>query len=191
MYSNKDIFIEETTLNNNVELVDISVNNPVNYMDEHLYLTDMPDHFSDYGLSKVLNVRHEVIHIKHIMTEVFVRKTIDIQKYLDKLNITLFDYITILTNRLRHIHKFTRQYTMNVNNVVKDKRNSFFRTLELLKGHNICIVLDFDGVVTSSKFKQLYELCCQRCRVEICSANPTITPEWFDKRGYTVSKNIE
>ena len=38
------------------------------------YLTDIPQDVEKYGFCKTLAVRREVIHIKHIFTEVFVRK---------------------------------------------------------------------------------------------------------------------
>jgi hypothetical protein len=41
-----------------------------------------------------------------------------------------------------------------------------------------------------NSFKELYELCCQRGVVHICSANPTITEEWFVKRGLTLPDKI-
>ena len=50
------------------------------------YLTDIPQYVEKYGFCKTLAVRREVIHIKHIFTELFVRKTIDIQKFLNKID---------------------------------------------------------------------------------------------------------
>lgn len=44
---------------------------------EESYLTNIPEDVSKYGINKVLLVRHEIIHIKHILTEIFVRKSIN------------------------------------------------------------------------------------------------------------------
>ena len=151
-------------------------------MDETKYLTGMPDNITEYGFCKVLAVRREVIHVKHIMTEVFHRKTIPIEKYLEKLEISLFDYMTYITHRLRRIHHFSRQYVQNPEAIVKQARDRFFPTLELLGGFNKIVVLDFDGVTTENNFKELYKLCVERENVYICSANPTVTKEWFIKR---------
>jgi hypothetical protein len=151
-------------------------------MSEGNYLTNIPKNANDYGFCKTLAVRREVIHIKHIFTEVFVRKTIDIEKYLNKLDISLFEYMEIMTNRIRNVHYFSRLYDNNCNDIVKKDRDRFFPTLELLKGLNNLIALDFDGVTTENKFKELYELCCDRENVQICTANPTVTNDWFDKR---------
>ena len=51
-------------------------------------------------------------------------------------------------------------------------------------------MLDFDGVVTKNKFRDLYNLCIKRGNVHICSANPLITPDWFVSKGLEIPKNI-
>lgn len=154
------------------------------------YLTNIPVSVNQYGFCKTLAVRREVIHIKHIFTEIFVRKTIDIEKYLNKLDISLFEYMEVMTNRIRNVHYFSRDYNHYCNRIVKSDRDKFFPTMELLEGLNKLIVLDFDGVTTENKFRELYELCCNRENVEICTANPTVSNEWFDKKGMTRPKNI-
>jgi hypothetical protein len=154
------------------------------------YLTNIPQEIEVYGFCKTLVVRREVIHIKHIFTEIFVRKTIDIQKYLDKINWSLFDYMEYMTNRLRKIHHFNRDYINNINEIVKSDRDRFFPTLELYKGLNCIIILDFDGVVTEKSFTELYKLCIERCRTEICSANPEIKDSWFDIRNLKLPNKI-
>lgn len=159
-------------------------------MSEGNYLTNIPDNVNTFGFCKTLAVRREVIHIKHIFTEVFTRKTIDIEKYLNKLNITLFEYMEIMTNRIRKVHYFSRLYDQNCNDIVKKDRDRFFPTMELLQGLSILIVLDFDGVTTANKFKELYELCCERENVQICTANPTVNNEWFDNHKMTRPNNI-
>lgn len=159
-------------------------------MSEDNYLTNIPDSVNAFGFCKTLAVRREVIHIKHIFTEVFTRKTIDTEKYLSKLDITLFEYMEIMTNRIRKVHYFSRLYDNNCNDIVKKDRDRFFPTMELLEGLNKLIVLDFDGVTTANKFKELYELCCERENVQICSANPIVNYEWFDKHNMTRPNSI-
>ncbi len=159
-------------------------------MDETKYLTNIPKIVEEYGFCKTLLVRHEVIHIKHIFTEIFVRKSINIEGYLDKLELSLFDYMEIMTNRLRKIHHFTRTYQNDCDRIVKQRRDSFFGNFELYQGLNKVIILDFDGVTTCNKFKPLYEFCYSRSRVEICSANPTITKSWFKNRDMSLPNNI-
>ncbi|MFW6247041.1 MAG: hypothetical protein ACOC22_02600 [bacterium] len=154
------------------------------------YLTNIPQNIDKYGFCKVLVVRREVIHIKHIFTEVFVRRTIDIQKYLDKIGWSLFGYMEYITNRLRRIHYFSREYVNNINEIVKADRDKFFPTIQLYKGLNNVIVLDFDGVVTKNSFNELYKLCIERCRVEICSANPGIKESWFEVRNLPLPNKI-
>lgn len=155
------------------------------------YLTDLPHIDSVYGLNKVLFVRKESIHLKHILTEIFVRKTIDIYKYLNVTGQSLFDYVEIMTNRFRTIYKFPRAIDNDMNDIVNHSWSRFFPSIELCRNLNTTVVLDFDGVVTEKNFSELYELCIQRCgSVQICSANPTITNEWFIKRGLTLPNKI-
>ena len=151
-------------------------------MIENSYLTDVPQEVAKYGFCKVLAVRREVIHIKHILTEVFIRKSIDIEAMLIKINYDLAKYMKVITQRLRNIHHFDRAFICNVDDIIKKDRRNFFPAIQLMEGLSNVIVLDFDGVVTEKKFEQLYELCLSRCKTVICSANPTITIEWFDKR---------
>ncbi|MBF0553768.1 MAG: hypothetical protein HQK96_04340 [Nitrospirae bacterium] len=155
------------------------------------YLTDIPQDVEKYGFCKTLAVRREVIHIKHIFTEVFVRKTIDIQKYLDEIGWSLFDYMKYMTNRLRKVHYFSREYINNINEIVKaDRDRFFFPTIQLYNGLNCVIALDFDGVVTESSFYELYKLCIDRCKTEICSANPEIKSSWFEVRNLALPNKI-
>lgn len=159
-------------------------------MNENSYLTNMPDFLSEYGICKVLAVRREIIHIKHIFTELFVRKTIDLQQYLGYLDMSLFEYMEIMTNRIRNVHHFSRNYTNSCNDIVKYDRDRFFPVIELLKGLDVVVVLDFDGVVTSKSFNNLYNFCIERSRVEICSANPTISEEYFKKNNLPLPAKI-
>lgn len=146
------------------------------------YLTDIPQEMDKHGLCKTLLVRNETIHLKHILTEIFVHKTIDISKYLDYLKYSWFDYMEYFTNRLRKMYKLDRNYRADINKVVKGSRSHFFPLIELHSGLDNVIVLDFDGVTTEKQFKDLYLLCVSRCTTYVCSANPTVTMEWFDKK---------
>jgi hypothetical protein len=154
------------------------------------YLTDILQFVEDYGFCKTLAVRREVIHIKHILTEIFVRKTIDIEKYLKVLDMTLFEYLEYITVRLRHIHYFSREYKNDINEIVKNDRDKFFPTLELYKGLNNIVALDFDGVITENSFNKLYELCIERCMTVICTANPTVNTDYFTKRNMLLPHKI-
>lgn len=154
------------------------------------YLTNIPQEIEELGFCKVLAVRKEVIHIKHVFTEIFVNKTIDIVSYLDDIDWSLFQYLEYMTNRLRKIHHFSREYRNDINQIVKTKEDGFFPTLDLYNGLNNLIILDFDGVVTDKQFKYLYDLCLERNRTVISSANPTITESWFNKRWYDLPNEI-
>ena len=154
------------------------------------YLTDVPQSVEQYGFCKTLVVRREVIHIKHILTEVFVRKSIDISPYLDKIGWTLFDYMEYMTNRLRLVHKLSRKYRHDVNEIIKSDRDRFFPTINLYTGLNNAIILDFDGVITKLSFKGLYHLCTKRCKTIVCTGNPTVSESWFVSRGYTIPDRI-
>jgi hypothetical protein len=154
------------------------------------YLTNIPQSIEKYGLCKTLAVRHETIHLKHILTETFVRKSINLENYLNKINLSVYDYVEHITNRMRRIHYFNRNYTNDINQIVKSDRTNFFPTFELYKGLNNLIVLDFDGVVTETSFYELYKLCIGRGKVEICSANPTVENSWFINRNLPTPNRI-
>lgn len=144
-------------------------------MDDSKYLTGIPQEVEEFGLCKTLLVRREVIDLKHIMTEIFVRKTIDVSKLLDVIGYDLFMYMEFLTGRLRRIHHFSRDYQRNFDAIVKTADNSFFPKVDLYSGLDVIIALDFDGTVTKNSFEPLYRLCMERGRVEIITANPTVT----------------
>lgn len=158
-----------------------------------MYLTNIPELNISLGFPKILAVRRELIHIKHIFTETFVRKTIDIEKLLSEVNWSLFRYMEFMTNRIRKIHHFSREYNQDLNSIVKHSRDKFFPTIDLYTGLNIAIVLDFDGVVTKNSFKELYGICALKSvygdynsyvDLIICSGNPSVNKEWFDNKEY-------
>lgn len=156
------------------------------------YLTGMPEEIQKYGFSKTLLVRKEVIHIKHILTEVFVRKTIDIDSILATIHWSKDKWLEHLINRMRSIHHLSRNYTNNLDDIVKLNRDRLFPFIELIKHEDVSsiIALDFDGTVTSNKFHPLYELCLDRCKTVICTANPTVTDDWFIKKGLSLPHKI-
>ena len=154
------------------------------------YLTNIPQDMDKYGFCKTLIVRREIIHIKHIFTEIFIRKTIDIQKHLDSIGWSLFDYIEYMTKRIRIIHHFSRNYTNKLNDIVKHNDDHFFPDVELYCGLNKVIALDFDGVITKNSFSKLYKLCIDRCDTVVCSGNPTIKESWFEVRNLPLPLKI-
>ena len=145
------------------------------------YLTNLPPGLEDLGLCKTFLVRRETINIKHIMTEIFVRKTYPINQLLDRLSMTPYDYMEYMTNRLRHIYKFQRTFRCDsVEELIRSRKNHFFPQIEMYKGlHNI-IVLDFDGTTTKMP-AWLYNLCVDRAETHICTGNPTVSYDWWDK----------
>lgn len=159
-------------------------------MDDNDYLVDIPQENESWGLCKVLLCRREAIHIKHLFTEVFIRKSINIDEELDFLGMSYFDYTALLTNRLRKIYKISREYSWCMNEIVNFDRQRFFPSIESMQQLKTKIILDFDGVITKSSFKELYELCIQRCETVVCSANPTITNDWFIKNNLSLPHGI-
>ncbi len=145
------------------------------------YLVDIPILAGEKGISKVLLVRHEVIEIKHIFTEIFHRKGIDIEATLEPLNISLFQYMHYMTNRLRRLHKLDR-FVEDPNVIVNYDYKSFFKYLELAKRvGSTRVILDFDGVITSKKFRDLYSLIYERTNIFVCTANPEVNEDRFEK----------
>jgi hypothetical protein len=124
------------------------------------YLTNMPtDIINQYGLSKVLLTRRETIYLKHVLKNVFMYGTEDeLKEKLDMMQFkSLFQYFTFVTDKLRSIYKLPREYQVeNADDIVKRKRNSFFKMLELYKDLKPVIILDFDKTITNKKFHSLY-----------------------------------
>lgn len=145
------------------------------------YLTNIPQELEKYGFCKTMIVRRDLIHIKHIFTEIFQRKTLDhyLKDLLTYLQLDMFDYMEIMTRIIRKTFLYSREYKHEINSITKEKRNSFFKDIELRKGLNNIITLDFDGTVTSNKFTELYKLCCEREITYIVTANPTVENKWF------------
>lgn len=159
-------------------------------MNNDYYLTNIPQDMEKHGLCKTLLVRNESIHLKHILTEIFIRYTVDLEALLRLLEWDYKNYMEYFTNRMRRIYKISRDYKGDFNEIVKSDRKKFFPVIELLKGNKNVIVLDFDGVTNEKSFRELYNLCIVRCKTVICSANPLITEEWFTKRGYKLPDKI-
>jgi len=145
------------------------------------YLQNIPTAAGEVGLAKVLLVRHEMIELKHIFTEIFHRESVDFDKILDYVGMTQFNYMKAMTTRMRRLHKIAR-FKDDPNKIIQYDFKSFFKYLDLAKTvGKTKIILDFDGVVTSKKFAPLYELCLDRARTEICTANPEVTEERFNR----------
>lgn len=161
----------------------------MNNLNSYEYLTNIPQEMEKYGLCKTFIVRKEVIHIKHILSEIFVKKSININKYLNYLDWSLFDYMEYMTNQLRKVHYFSREFNNTIDSIIKCNRK-FFPFIDITKGLYTLITLDFDGVITEKSFKELYHLCIERNETVVCSANPTIDDNWFKNRCYVVPNKI-
>ncbi|MFW5847493.1 MAG: hypothetical protein ACOCVF_01050 [bacterium] len=159
---------------------------------EIAYLTNIPNRNKVYGLCKTMMVRKEVIHLKHILTEIFVRKTILIEEMLGVLNLNLFQYMEIITNKLRRVHKISREYEESFNRIIKTSNDSITRQLNLFQQLNGKLVFDFDGVLTDKNFIRLYLYFHDKFNIKtiVCSGNPTITSEWFIKRNLPLPTKI-
>lgn len=156
------------------------------------YLQNMPQELSKYGLCKTLYTRWETIRIKHVLTDVFVKKKIDINDfYLMLLNLDLDfpDYISFLINQLRKLYKITRKFDCDINSI--NKNISLFSNLDAYKSLNNVIVLDFDGVITKRSFKFLYDILYGKCKIIVCTANPVVTNDWFINHDFKVPFKIE
>lgn len=114
------------------------------------YLQDIPEETSNYGFQKVLLVRREIIHLKHIKKEVFQTKSVDIRKYLKLLKMSLFDYIEHLSQRERLIFHINRDYKLQNINYVVSLGESYSQCLKLysnLKDWEILVNKDSEILV--------------------------------------------
>lgn len=124
------------------------------------YLTNMPsDIVNDYGLSKTLMTRRETIYMKHVFKNIFIYgNEDDLLEKLKNLNMSLFKYMEFCTNKLRGIYKISRNYKIDdVNKIVKQNRESFFKTFEIYEPLKPIVILDFDKTITNKKFHNIYK----------------------------------
>ena len=142
------------------------------------YLTNMPtDVINTYGLAKTLLTRRETIYLKHVFKNVFMYGTEE--ELIPKLEMmqfkSLFQYMTFITDKLRSIYKYPREFQVkDADKFVKQRRTAFIEMLEMYKGLNPVIILDFDRTITNKKFHSLYNYIIDDYRVIINSANPSL-----------------
>ena len=143
---------------------------------QNTYLTNMPTNICNkYGLTKTLLTRRETIYFKHIMKNLFIYgNEEELNEKLQMLQFkSLFQYIGFLTNKLRAIYKIPREYYFeDVDKIVKQRRESFFKMLELYRDLNPIIILDFDRTITNKRLHPLYNYIINDFNVIINSANP-------------------
>jgi len=143
---------------------------------QNTYLTNIPTNICNkYGLTKTLLTRRETIYFKHIMKNLFIYgNEEELNEKLQMLQFkSLFQYIGFLTNKLRAIYKIPREYYFeDVDKIVKQRRESFFKMLELYRDLNPIIILDFDRTITNKRLHPLYNYIINDFNVIINSANP-------------------
>jgi len=162
-------------------------------IDQEKYLTDIDkkldhDTLVKHGLHKTLLVRRESIHWKHVFTEVFIRKTVDIG-ILKAMRIDLLRYVEIMTNRLRSIYKINREYHYenDTDDIINTTKKTFFTYLDLFKNcKDARLILDFDGVITNKHIQSIWNILFDKMNIIVCSANPTVSKEWFINRNIKV-----
>jgi hypothetical protein len=137
------------------------------------YLTNMPsDVLNNYGLTKTLLTRRETIFLKHVLKNTFVYGS---EKEFEEILTTLkfkspFEYMSYMTNRLRGIYKLPRHYAVeNVDDIVKQSRHSFFKTIELYAKVDPVFVLDYSSVVMNKQFHPVYTHLAKNFRTIIVS----------------------
>jgi len=160
-------------------------------MQECYYLTGLPTELlNDQGLTKTLLTRRETIYLKHILKNIFIYgNENELKNKLDMLQMpSLFEYIGFITNKLRAVYKYPREYTVDdADELVKQRRESFFKTLELYEPLKPIVILDFDRTVTNEKFHSLYRYLIDGYKVIINSANPQmeVIIQYLDKHNLT------
>ncbi len=150
-----------------------------------MYLKDIPISAKDYGLCKILVVRQESIHLKHIFAEIFVKKSISIESMLSNIEMTIFDYMEIMTEKFRKIYHLNREFECKFEDLIKQgKSHNLFEVLNTFSGLNNLIVLDYDGVITDYYFQK--EFFPRFDKVTVCSANPNIKRSYFEQNNLSV-----
>ena len=155
------------------------------------YLTNIPAEASEYGLDKVLAVRRESIHLKHIFTEVFERKTIPLESMLRKANINLFDYMAVMTSRFRKIYHFNREYECdNFKDLTTDHSAELFEQIAIYKGLQNVLVVSYE-VINEYNFQNMfYNRLAGDLKVIVLS-NKSLPEDWFNKRHMAPAQVIQ
>ncbi len=97
------------------------------------YLKEIPEELVEKGLSKVLFVRREVIHLKHIL-----------KILLDGDSYDLSSFINIYYKNLQKLHKITRSYNVPISKILSTKKDKFYDYLNLFEGLSPIVYVDKD-----------------------------------------------
>jgi len=136
--------------------------NPSDNNKEKYYLSfdvlprEVEKELTQLGIPKLLFVRNETIHVKHLLKEVFVKKNQDYLKYVLKYS-DLVEYATFMTNRIRRIFKFPRIIDVLPSEINKDAYKNFYRMFfqHLREEFKLAVCIDFDHTIT--KFPEFYK----------------------------------
>lgn len=153
------------------------------------YLTDFPDGLEKYGFDKILLVRWESIHIKHILTEVLVRRTVNVD-YIQYMFGSVEAYAEYITNRLRTVFKLSRKTTHKAKDILSLRKDNLFDLIELYRGVKCRVLVDFDGTITTKKFQAFLPYLAKKTHYEVLTANPMVTQDWFVKKGLPLPAKI-
>ena len=96
------------------------------------YLTDLPEYLNQHGLSKVLLVRSETIHLKHILTVLQQSLAID----------DLHTFMSEFTYQFRKLYNISRDYDYPIHSILDCHRNKFDEMYDMLRFFNPIIYID-------------------------------------------------
>ena len=173
-------------------------------MKKDRYLQDIPNELTDVGMQKVLLVRREMIHLKHIRKEIFINRTINIESILDSLGLSLFEYTQFMSNRERQIFKISRDYQLDdINKVVKlqetygaisrlysSLKEVIYFTTDILDTHNNSYLYK-DSTILEFDIKKILSATQKYKIVILLSSDPEIlTTAWcFGIKTFLLSDN--
>ncbi|WP_448377754.1 HAD family hydrolase [Fervidobacterium sp.] len=125
------------------------------YLNFDVLPSDVEKELIFLGIPKLLFVRNEIIHVKHLLKEVFVKKNKSYLKHVLKYS-DLVAYANFMTNRIRKILKFPRIINVRPSEINKDAYKNFYRMLSqhLKEEFKLSICIDFDHTIT--KFPEFY-----------------------------------
>lgn len=103
------------------------------------YLTNLPEGLQNKGLCKVLLVRRESIHLKHILTVLF-DKGEWINYFAGSFDLSYF--MESHTKTMRDLYNISREYQYEIAKILSFKKDKFYEYLHLLEQLKPIIYLD-------------------------------------------------
>lgn len=157
------------------------------------YLKNLTDKMiNEHGLCKVLYVRKESIHMKHVLKRFFVSGNPTILEWatgeiLERLNMSLFQYIAYITDKMRFVNKISRDIQLeHPSELIGMTWRNAPTAIKVYDPLHPIMLIDFDKVVTNEYFRKNYfQYMMATYKTVIVTANPSTDILAYIKKNYS------